>query len=419
MTQPEKPGNSTALVIGGGIIGLACANGLQRRGIATTLFDPSSPVRSASWGNAGHIAVEQVEPLAAPGALASLPRRLFCRGGAASFPLRDIGAWLPFGWRLLRASGPRGFAAGKLALSSLLSAALPAWRRLTSSTGSERFLVEDGHYIVWESERGARAGRAHWRNADIGVAKLHDLTRQEAGLIASLISRAPADGMRFVGTARVRDPGLLHEALSRAFVASGGLIRNEGIRELQVTGSRASALTSLREALTADHIVMSAGVGSAGLLRPLGYEVPIIAERGYHLQSAASEWPDIAPVVFEERSMIVSRFETGLRAASFVEFSRESSPPDPRKWQRLRSHVAALRLPMTSPPSEWMGVRPTLPDYLPALGRSTRADNLIFAFGHQHLGLTLAAVTGEIVSSLVLNEAATVDLAPFALERFG
>jgi glycine/D-amino acid oxidase-like deaminating enzyme len=102
-----------------------------------------------------------------------------------------------------------------------------------------------------------------------------------------------------------------------------------------------------------------------------------------------------------------------------VEFSRVSSPADPRKWRRLRSHAAALRLPLSSTASEWMGVRPTLPDYLPALGRSSRANNLLYAFGHQHLGLTLAAVTGEIVSSLATEESAPVDLAPFSLERFG
>ena len=91
--------------------------------------------------------------------------------------------------------------------------------------------------------------------------------------------------------------------------------------------------------------------------------------------------------------MIVTPFRSGLRAASFVEFARADSPADPRKWARLRSHVAELGLPFREPCSEWFGARPTLPDYLPALGRSRRAANLLYAFGHQHLGLTLAAIT--------------------------
>ena len=117
--------------------------------------------------------------------------------------------------------------------------------------------------------------------------------------------------------------------------------------------------------------------------------------------------------------MIVTRFRSGLRAASFVEFGRGASPADPRKWARLRSHVAALGLSFGLPGAEWMGARPTLPDYLPAIGRSDRAANLFYAFGHQHLGLTLAATTGDAIAALVTGDAPPFDLSPFDLKRFG
>jgi D-amino-acid dehydrogenase len=117
--------------------------------------------------------------------------------------------------------------------------------------------------------------------------------------------------------------------------------------------------------------------------------------------------------------MIVTRFRSGLRAASFVEFGRQASPPDPAKFARLRAHVAALGLPFAQPGVEWMGARPTLPDYLPAIGRSSAANNLYYAFGHQHLGLTLAAVTGEAVTALVTGAQPAIDLAPFSIGRFG
>jgi glycine/D-amino acid oxidase-like deaminating enzyme len=115
----------------------------------------------------------------------------------------------------------------------------------------------------------------------------------------------------------------------------------------------------------------------------------------------------------------VTPFRSGLRAASFVEFGRAESPADPRKWARLRKHVAELGLPFREPCSEWFGARPTLPDYLPALGRSQRAANLLYAFGHQHLGLTLAAISGELIATLARREQTEVDVTPFDLERFG
>ena len=415
--KPAEAPPATAVVAGGGIIGLACALQLQARGIATVMVNDGGS-RPASWGNAGHIAVEQVEPLASFKTLASLPRRLFALGGAVALPPRDFAAWLPFTWRLACASFPDRFARGKAAMSGLLSRAMPAWRRLANRGAAGDCLVEDGPYVVWESEKSARRGRAHWRQTEIGTAGIRDLTWAEAAQIASLVARTPVDGLRFSGTARVRDPGELLSRLTGAFESARGERIDARIEGLALDGSHASVMLANGQRLEADLVVMAAGAGSARLLRPLGITVPLIAERGYHIQAEAPAWPDMPPVVFEDRSMIVSRFNSGLRAASFVEFARADSAPDPRKWQRLLKHAGELDLPFSSVPREWMGARPTLPDYLPAIGRSRRAGNLVYAFGHQHLGLTLAAVTGELVAAIATREAPEVDLAPFDIERF-
>jgi D-amino-acid dehydrogenase len=207
--------------------------------------------------------------------------------------------------------------------------------------------------------------------------------------------------------------------LSEAFILSGGSRRAAHVRSLVTNGPTAAAILDDGEVLHAEIVVVAAGVASGALLQPLGYRVPIIAERGYHIQSTDTDWPlNLPPVVFEERSMIVTRFRSGLRAASFVEFGREHTPADPRKWARLRRHVAALGLSFREPCSEWFGARPTLPDYLPAIGRSRRVGNLLYAFGHQHLGLTLAAITGELIAALARGEPPDVEITPFDLERF-
>ena len=117
--------------------------------------------------------------------------------------------------------------------------------------------------------------------------------------------------------------------------------------------------------------------------------------------------------------MIATRFRSGLRLAGFFEFVRPGAPPDPRKWRRMRSHARALDIPLDGKVSEWSGARPTLPDYLPAIGRSRRASNLFYAFGHQHLGLTLSAATGETMAGLIAGEAPPVPAEKFAIDRFG
>ena len=164
-------------------------------------------------------------------------------------------------------------------------------------------------------------------------------------------------------------------------------------------------------------VVVAGGAGSGPLMRSLGHAAPVVAERGYHIEGDAGDWDGLPPVVFEERDMVVTRFKDRLRATSFVEFARVRSAPDPRKWRRLKRHVAELGLPMQGALSTWVGARPTLPDYLPAIGRSRLACNLIYAFGHQHLGLTLAPTTGERGADIALARAPAIALEPVAVAR--
>ncbi|WP_374297793.1 NAD(P)/FAD-dependent oxidoreductase [Sphingomonas sp.] len=403
----------TILVIGGGVIGLSCALALQRLGSAVTLVEASAATRAASWGNAGHIATEQAEPIASPRMVRSAARRLFLRGGALALPPSQIAHWLPFALRLTRAATPARFEQGRTALSALLAQAMPAWRRYVADIGAPDLLREDGHIVVWETPESAAAGLAAWRAADIGTTRFTPLTEGELSALRHHIAAPLAGGIRFIGSGQVADPGRLASTARAAFLAAGGTERIATVTAIDA----GSATLADGTRLTADRVVLAAGTGSAALLRPHGVKVPIIAERGYHLQSPpGAAWPaDLPPIVFEDRSMIVTRFESGLRAASFVEFAGHAAAPDPRKWARLRGHAAALGLPMADAES-WMGARPTLPDYLPAIGA---AAGILCAFGHNHLGLTLAPITAEAMAALASGTAPPVDLTRLAPDRFG
>ncbi|WP_213979698.1 FAD-binding oxidoreductase [Sphingomonas sp. dw_22] len=413
--SPER-----ALVIGGGIVGLSVAIALQGKGISTILVAPSGMRGTASWGNAGHIATEQVEPLASAALVKSAWRRLFWRGGALSLPPGEIAHWLPFSLRLLLAARPSGYARGRAALEAALAQAMPAWRRLVAVADAPGLLIERGHFIAWESEASAEKGRAHWLAAPTGSARVRDVTPAELAQLRALVSAPIAGAIRFEGSGQIADPDLLADALEATFLRLGGA-RRSGIATLRRTaGGAVEAISADGALLTSGPVVIAAGAASGALLRPLGHAVPIIAERGYHIQSDGAGWPeDLPPVVFEDRSLIVTRFRSGLRAASFVEFGSIATPPDARKWARLRAHAAAIGLPFAGAVHEWIGARPTLPDYLPAIGRSSAAPNLFYAFGHQHLGLTLGPVTGEAVAALIAGETPELDLAPFDLRRFG
>ncbi len=397
----------SAAVVGGGIVGLSTGLALQARGLAVTVFDAPADRPSASHGNAGHIAVEQHEPLASFATIRSLPGRLMSRGGPASFPPGAVACWAPFGLRLLRAARPAAFASGKRALGSPMAEALPAWRRLMGDVGTPALLRERGNIVAWESVAGARRGRKALEDFHSPVARWRDLTADEARMLGGQLRVAPADAVCWEGSASVADPAAALDALRSAFVERGGTVDR-----------RAASLDDARRT-GADATVVAAGIRSVELMRGLGDRVPLIAERGYHIQSARTRWPmDLTSVVFDERSLVVTRLLTGLRATSFVEFTRHDAAPDARKWARLAAHAHALGLPFESSPQTWVGSRPTFPDYLPAIGRSAGDPRIFYAFGHQHLGLTLGPVTGEIVGALVCGDADAAGLAPFGLGRF-
>lgn len=410
--------SAQVVIIGGGVVGSACALRLAQAEFATLLLDAPSDRRPASYGNAGHIAIEQTVPLASPAALRSAPRRLFGLGGALDFRLGDLQTWGPWASRYIAAANADRAERGRLALSTLLKAALPAWRRLSAELPGPALLIERGHLVVWESARTSAGGRRAWNEADIGEARLRDLTSQEHSALQQRVRVDLAGGVAFDHTGQVRDPSLVLRALEQAHLEAGGRRRCARVAGLERDGGRVGIRLDDGERLSPDLVVVAGGVGSGALMRGLGHSAPVIAERGYHIEGPVGDWGDLPPVVFEDRSMIVTRFGDRIRASSFVEFGREASRPDPRKWAQLKQHVGELGVPMAGPVTEWMGARPTLPDYLPAIGRSARADNLIYAFGHQHLGLTLAPITAELVSELAEGHAPAVPLPPFDLERF-
>ncbi|SFG35784.1 D-amino-acid dehydrogenase [Novosphingobium sp. CF614] len=409
--------NKDTVVVGGGIIGLTCALALARRGAAVTVFEPDARRSAPSWGNAGHVAIEQVMPLASPAMIRSAPRRLFALGGALALPPGQWRAWLPFARDLLHASSPARFARGAAALGPLLAEAMPAWRRLAASLPGPPLLREEGHFIVWESKRRAEHGRRAWAVAETGTARWREAEAAERGRLSAL-SSAIAGAIRFENTGQIASLPRLADVLEAALGAAGGRIVRANAALQAADGGVAIAIDG-GPAWVPERLILAAGVRSAALLAPLGLRAPIIAERGYHIRARDHDWPaGLPPVAFEDRSMIVTCFESYAQASSFVELAHPDAPPDPRKWDRLESHVAALGLPLRGPFERWMGPRPTLPDYLPAIGRARDAANLFYAFGHQHLGLTLSAITAEGVAALAGGDEPPIPLAPFALERF-
>ena len=404
---------SSVAIIGGGVVGMSCALRLAHAGHEVILLDPGDRKAPASWGNAGHIATEQAAPLASLQMLKSVVPRLFLFGGPIALPPAMIRHWAPFALKLIAAARRSRFQQGQRALEALLGEAGPAWERLAADLGDPSLLRLDGHFVAWGSERTAEAGKMSWGEAPTGTTSFRNVTAKE---LEDLRRHWPDvhGAVRFQGSGQITDLDDLGAALERRLKSMG--VRIEPRKGSIEVGTDGDAKVP---GVNSDLVIIAAGIGSKALMRAAGHRVPLIAERGYHVRTRDFDWSEeLPPLVLEDQSLIVTRYRHVVQVSSFVEFAAADAPPDPRKWKRLEKRVAELKLPLTPPFERWMGSRPTLPDYLPAIGRSRRHENLIYAFGHQHLGLTLASVTAELVEALAGGRTPMIDMAPFDIERF-
>ncbi|MCE2563288.1 FAD-binding oxidoreductase [Komagataeibacter sp. FNDCF1] len=416
---PNSGRASSAVVVGGGVVGLACALRLRSRGIRVCIINDGAPTDAASWGNAGHIATEQVMPLATPRMVLSAPRRMFAlTGGALDIGWRYPGTWLPWCLRYLHACTPAMARRGQAALRRVLADALPAWRRMVADIGAQDLLIEGGHLMVWQGQDDPAAAMRAIMQDDMGTATARPMTAGERDALSGLLGAAPRGGLVFSGTGQVAAPGRVLEALRAHLSADAGCeILSARVAEVMSTAAGPVACLADGTRRASDIVVLAAGIGTRGLVR--GWTPPLIAERGYSIEWDHGGAPAVPPMVFADHSYIVTRFGARMRASTFVEFTRPDAAPDPRKWACLERRVRESGLPVHSAFSRWIGSRPTLPDYLPAIGPLPGMPGVIAACGHQHLGLTLAPLTGELVAALAIGAAPGSLIRPFRPDRFG
>ncbi|GGX87838.1 D-amino-acid dehydrogenase [Litchfieldella qijiaojingensis] len=411
---------SRVAVVGAGVVGMTTALALQRRGHEVTVLDPLAPGEGASYGNAGFLATELIDPLPTPAMLRQAPRLWLDPHGAVALPFRYLPRLVPWLMRFIAAARPAQVAKGRQALAALNGAAVAAWRRCLADIGAEEELVASGYLLVWESDRGRAAAKEqmahlrHWGH-EVEWLEAAALRQREPGLTGEL-----SHGLYFHGAHQVRDPYALVRRLASAFEARGGELRRASVTRLEPRGEGVRLHTDAGE-WEADQAVVAAGAWSHRLAAGLGLSIPLETERGYHLTLPARGRALRQPVGSAERRCVMTPMSCGLRVVGFTELGGLTLPPVARRYVSLRHHAGALLADgrgLDHSAEEWMGFRPTLPDSLPVIDTHPAYPAIHFAFGHQHLGLTQAAVTAELVGDLVMGESPALDLEPYRVTRF-
>ncbi|MGG1943857.1 FAD-binding oxidoreductase [Trinickia sp. NRRL B-1857] len=411
----------TVVVIGGGIVGLSCAFFARRAGYRVRVIDPDVQDRRASFGNAGILAVCETLPLATPALVRELPSLLLSPDSPLRLRWRYLPALLPWLVRFVRASAPSASLRSTLALNSILTTALDAHLELATACSATQLLVPTGWIKAYQSEQSYLSQSAERSTlADWGVA-MRPLGRAELDALAPGFHGVFAKATLFSDCQQVKNPGQYVRRIAQGCAEQGVEFIQDTVRNFRFSGNRVTGAQMTDRAIDGDVFVIACGAWSKRLAAEIGEKVPLDTERGYHVMLDASDRTLLqSPLFWHEKSVVFSQLDSGLRMTSSVEFAGLNAPPRYRSIDRTLAAAKRLVPTLAGLPveSRWLGFRPSMPDSIPVIGRSTRQSNCFLAFGHGHLGLTLGPQTGRLIAKAIQGAQTEIDLAPFSPSRF-
>jgi D-amino-acid dehydrogenase len=410
-------------VIGAGVVGVCAALWLQRDGHSVFVIEPGNPGEGASFGNAGCFNGSSVTPTAMPGIIWKVPHWLMDPLGPLALRWSYLPSILPYLVQFLRAGTAEKVRAQAKALRPLLGPTVPLMRDLAREAGAADLIHQRGHlYVYRAAEALAKDGFAWALRRENGVV-VDEFDADELRQLEPTLSRDYVRGLLVRENGHTSNPLGLVTRLVEQFRRQGGDIVPARALGFRLEGSRLVAIRTDAGDLAADAAVVCAGAYSKPLAAALGDKVPLETERGYHLMIRDPEIMPRIPTADADGKFVATPMALGLRFAGTVELAGLAAPPD---WRRARILLEQGRrmLPglAAQHPEErisvWMGHRPALPDSLPVLGPARASPDVIYAFGHGHVGMTAAPMTGKIVADLVAGRPAPIDIGPFAAARF-
>jgi D-amino-acid dehydrogenase len=412
-------------VIGAGIVGVTTASFMLRKGHDVVLLDPGEPGGGTSFGNAGCFNGSSVVPMAMPGTIRQVGKWLTDPLGPLSLPPFYLPRAAPWLLRFVRAGTPKKVAAQAQALRTLLQEGIETLAPLLRDAGASDLVQRVGHLFVYRTAAGWQSDQAAWRLRAAHGIRWDEFDAAELRQLDPNLSTEYCKGVLVRENGHTVNPHRPVNSLASAFQRDGGRLMARRVVGFDVVDGRLRAVRCQGAApLAADAAVVAAGIWSKPLAAQLGDRLPLETERGYHIMIRDPEVTPRIPVADTDGKFVATPMELGLRLAGTVELAGLAAPP---RWQRAhvllkqarRMYPALAGAYPESRLSTWMGHRPSLPDSLPVIGASRKCQDVVYAFGHGHIGMASAAKTARTVAELVSGEVPQIDVAAFSPRRFG
>jgi len=389
---------------------------LQKKGFKVILFDRDEPGNSASYGNAGHFSPYASVPLNRPDVITDVPAMLASSRGPLALKWNYVHKMIPWFLRFLLNCSERKMMHTAKNMHQILDLALPAFDELFEEIELNGLVENKGIIYVWNDQ-------------NLKSRELEIKIRKELGVKQQLLS--PKDihdlepnikpfyhGGVFYDYARhARNPKKILLKLLDNFLKKGGKFLKLNIKDINFDDDK-PVIRSETQRFIFDKLVISCGVFSKRLTDKLHENIPMDTERGYHVHFKGFDHLISRPVVYANRGFGMTPMEQGLRVVGTVEFGGLDNPLSKSRIKNLIMNAKDMLDGLPEHEDEWLGFRPTLPDYLPVLGPSKNYKNVFYSFGHHHLGWTLGAISGKIISKMIANESTNLNLSAYSSSRF-
>ena len=411
MQRKEKIG-----IIGAGIQGVCNALFLQKKGYEVTIFDKYEPGSSASYGNAGHFSPYASVPLNRPDVLSDVPSMLLSTRGPLALKWNYVYKMLPWFYSFVKNCRENKMMHTAKYMHQILDLSLPAFDELFEEINLDGLIEHKGIMYVWTNKsQKSRDLEINLRN-NLGV-KQRLLSPKEIHDLEPNLKPFYDGGVIYDYARHARNPKKILIKLFENFTLKGGKFLKLNIEKLDFDEEK-PVIRSETQRFIFDKLVIACGAFSKKFTDKLHENIPLETERGYHVHFKGYENLISRPIVYADKGFGMTPMEQGLRVVGTVEFGGLENPLSKSRISNLVLNAREMLDGLPEHNDEWLGFRPTLPDFLPIIGPSKNFKNVFYSFGHHHLGWTLGAISGKIISSMISDENTNLDLEPYSSLRF-
>ena len=404
-------------VVGAGIVGICSAYFLKKSGFQVTLIDKEKPGTMTSFGHACSFADYANVPVNYPGLLWDIPSMLLRKDGPLAVDFFYIIKNLPWAINFLKNCRKEKVDEIATSLTNLLKHSQLSYDEIFKDVNVKEFISHEENLYLFDTKKSFE----NYEYANIirknNNVKVRNLNKDEVKELEPNIADVYHSGKVFTGSRHTTNPLAISNKIFDKFIELGGIYINQNVKNL-IQNEKNIELFMEDKKIKFDKIIICAGAWSNHIANMLGDKFPLDTERGYHILFETNEKLINRPVAWSESGFYLIQIHNGVRAAGTVEIAGLNKSPNKKRLNMIERQSRKVLPQLGKVQSTWMGRRPTLPDSLPIIGNSQKNNNIIYAFGHQHVGWTLGAVTGKIIDSLSRDQIPNIDISAYSPSRF-